>query len=84
MDLTKIEGEFMVKPVYCLMMMAWGIVADVDISSEVIRFMGNSRITIFAVLKILQDISYQCKFAYNGMSITNKNQEVPKPEELKT
>jgi hypothetical protein len=35
------------------MMMAWGIVADVDISSEKIRFMGNSRIQIYAVLKII-------------------------------
>lgn len=53
LDLVEIEGEFLEKRIYCLMMMAWGIVADVDISSEVIRFMGNARITIFSILRIV-------------------------------
>lgn len=66
LDLIEIEGEFFQKKVYSLMMVAWGIVADVDISSEVIRFMGNSRITIFSVLRIIQDPAYQCKLAFDG------------------
>jgi len=67
MDLIEVEGEFMQnEKIYCLMMMAWGIVADVDISSEVIRFMGNARITIFSLLRIIQDPGYRCKLVFDG------------------
>lgn len=53
MDVTEVEGEFMEEKVYSILFTSWAIFADVDISSEVIRFMGNVRYTIFAVLKIL-------------------------------
>lgn len=76
MDLTEIKGEHFERPVFMLMMMAWAIVADVDINSEVIRFMGNARIQLYAILKIVQDPTYRAKFAFNGQKITNAKQKI--------
>ena len=53
MDVTEVEGEFFEEKIYSILFSSWAIFADVDISSEVIRFAGSLRYTIFAVLKII-------------------------------
>ena len=53
------------------MSLTWGIIADVDIHSEVIRFVGQSRYTIYGAYKILKGDTYHAKLEHNGQLITN-------------
>ncbi|KNA10376.1 hypothetical protein SOVF_144790 [Spinacia oleracea] len=39
---------------YSVLMLAWGLVADIDIESEVWRWMGGARLDLYAVKRILQ------------------------------
>eukprot|EP00727_Mastigamoeba_balamuthi_P000889 m51a1_g10798 putative sphingosine kinase 2-like isoform x1 (553) ;mRNA; r:7806-10164 len=41
-----------------------GIVSDVDFGSECIRFMGNARMSIWALLKIASKRAYRCRVSY--------------------
>jgi len=49
--------------------LASGVVADVDISSQALRFMGNARYTLYAVIRILQNRSYRAKLAFKGQRV---------------
>jgi len=62
-DIAELTGEKQGK-IYSFMSMAWGLVADVDLHSEVIRFVGNARIWIYAIYKILKGAVYQGKIEY--------------------
>jgi diacylglycerol kinase family enzyme len=51
---------------------SWGLVADVDILSEPLRFLGDSRFTIYGLLRVLR------KSIYEGMlKLDNENTIAP-------
>jgi len=65
---------------------SWGLVADVDLESERLRFLGSLRTDIHAVLKIISLPVYPARFSY--IPVPPKNLEValrdlvlPAPEE---
>jgi len=53
--------------------LTWAIIADIDISSEVIRCMGDSRFTIWGVFRLLFVKHYAGSFRAVGTNITNKS-----------
>ena len=44
--------------------LSWGLISDIDIDSEVIRWMGSIRFTIYALLKIIQFKTYRGRLSY--------------------
>lgn len=55
MDLTEIhflENEEQ-KPIYSFLSITWAIVADADINSEVVRWIGPARFTLWGVYRII-------------------------------
>lgn len=60
MDLTEIEAEYETQKVYSFLSLFWGILADCDINSEVIRWIGPSRFTLWGIYRVI------CKKNYNG------------------
>ena len=42
----------------------WGLVADIDIESEVLRWMGGIRFTIWALLKVIKSRRYRARLSY--------------------
>lgn len=53
MDLMEIEGEYEEKKIFCFLMIAWAVIADIDINSEVFRCCGDSRYTVYGVYRAL-------------------------------
>lgn len=43
---------------------AWGLIADIDIESEKIRFLGKLRTDVWAVWRIVNLRSYRARFSY--------------------
>ena len=46
------------------LMMSWGLIADVDIESETLRFLGSLRQSIYALMAIMKLKRYRGKFSY--------------------
>ena len=67
MDLTEITFEYEPnKKVYSFLSLAWSIVADIDINSEVFRCCGPSRFTVWAAWRILFMRDYYGSLRYIG------------------
>jgi len=56
---------------------SWGIIADIDIESEAIRFMGFLRMDIWGAWRILNLRKYGAKFSYLPPSNERKEIELP-------
>jgi sphingosine kinase len=44
--------------------MTWAMIADIDIESEKIRFLGNLRMDVWGAWRVLNLRSYKAKFSY--------------------
>ena len=53
MDLTEIEAEYQREKIYSFLCTFWGVLADCDINSEVIRCLGTARFTIWGIYRVL-------------------------------
>jgi hypothetical protein len=42
-DLTKLQMEFLDKPVYSLLYVAWSTIADIAVGAESLRYLGDFR-----------------------------------------
>ena len=51
--------------------MAWAVIADCDINSEVIRWAGEPRFTLWGIYRVLNVKSYKGKLSLKGQSITS-------------
>jgi hypothetical protein len=61
LDIIKTETP---EPHYSFLAIVFGIVADVDIESELFRYLGDLRFSIMAVKKIIQRNTFSCKLWY--------------------
>ena len=43
---------------------SWGIIADIDIESEALRFLGSTRFDLWGALRVLSLRRYRAKFSY--------------------
>lgn len=66
MDLTEIEAEYQKEKIYSFLSTFWGILADCDINSEVIRWAGSARFTIWGVYRVLCTRTYRGSLFYTG------------------
>ena len=59
MDLTELTLEYEPeRRIFSFLSVAWGIIADCDINSEVIRCVGSARFTIWGVWRCISVIRY--------------------------
>jgi len=73
MDLTELTLEYEPdRRIYSFLLVAWAIIADCDINSEVLRCLGSPRFTIWGVWRCLSIIRYPGTFTFEGDSITNR------------
>ncbi|KAF3332973.1 sphingosine kinase 1-like isoform X1 [Carex littledalei] len=56
-----VQGE---KMVFSVLLLTWGLVADIDIESEKLRWMGNARIEIYSLLRIFGLRRYNGKIRF--------------------
>ena len=60
--------------------MSWAMIADIDIESECIRFLGALRNDIWGVWRVINLRSYRARFSYlpiDTENTTNQNKELP-------
>lgn len=55
----EIEKLSLKHPIYSFLSVNWGILADIDIESEKIRFLGGYRFETWALWRILNTKSYK-------------------------
>jgi sphingosine kinase len=64
MDLTEIEAEYETQKIYSFLATFWGVIADCDINSEVLRWMGSARFTVWGVYRVFCPINYLGSIIY--------------------
>jgi sphingosine kinase len=83
MDLTELDLEYQPdQKVFMFLMMSWAIISDSDINSEVIRWIGSPRFTIWGVYRIISLRHYPGSLTYNGIR-QESNLPNSKEEEFK-
>ncbi|KAG0209453.1 sphinganine kinase lcb4 [Mortierella sp. GBA30] len=50
--------------VFSFVLQSFGLIADVDLGSEHLRWMGEARFTMSAIGKLLSQVTYPCELAY--------------------
>jgi len=64
-DIESVEGETTsFRRLYSFLSFEWGLVADADIGSEHLRWMGESRFTVQAIIRLLFRRNYHGKVSY--------------------
>lgn len=54
MDIVKIVTTSKPDPIYSFLSVAWCIVSDVDLESEKLRCLGDTRFTVWAILRVFK------------------------------
>lgn len=72
MDLTEIEAEYHKEKIYSFLSVFWGVLADCDINSEVIRCVGSARFTIWGVYRVFCIKRYTGSIYYTGQKLKSK------------
>ena len=55
-DLTELELEYFKnenKKIFMFLSLTWCIISDIDINSEILRWMGSTRFTIYGVYRLM-------------------------------
>jgi sphingosine kinase len=71
LDLAKIEQNGQIY--YSFLSFSWGIISDVDIESEKLRFLGSLRTDIYALMRIWTLRYYSGKFSYLPANFSEKD-----------
>jgi len=82
MDLTEIDAEYQKDKIYSFLSTFWGVLADCDINSEVIRWVGTSRFTLWGILRVFCIRQYLGSVYYTGQQIINKRDAAQLDEHL--
>ena len=77
MRIEKEEGDAIYSHLCCSL----GLIADVDLESEVLRCLGGVRMDIYAVLRVLQNRRYRVRISFLGKKITHVDQFYQEEEE---
>ena len=73
MDITELQLEYHSKPVYSFLSVSWAVIADCDLNSEVLRFLGKLRFDLWGVWRVLSMVRYRGTLQIEGQQIKNKN-----------
>ena len=74
MDLTEIEAEYQKEKVYSFLSTFWGVLADCDINSEVLRWMGSARFSVWGALRVICPREYPGSIYYTGQKVGNRKE----------
>jgi len=66
LDLWEVQSLTHPKKEVCFLSISWGYIADLDLDSEVLRWLGSARLTIYAVKNMLRKRVYSGKIRYVG------------------
>lgn len=80
MDLTEIEAEYMKEKIYSFLATFWGVLADCDINSEVLRCLGPMRFTLWGIYRVFCIRHYAGSLYYTGQKIPSKNDDHVNPD----
>ncbi len=58
----------MPEPVYSFLSFEWCFMADIDMNSEFLRFLGGLRFEIYGLWRLLKVRRYKGKFSYSKTS----------------
>lgn len=72
MDLTEIDAEYQREKIYSFLCVFWGILADCDINSEVIRCVGPARFTLWGIYRVMCMKRYAGSVYYTGTRLGSK------------
>lgn len=72
MDLTEIDAEYQREKIYSFLCVFWGILADCDINSEVIRCVGPARFTLWGIYRVMCMKRYAGSVFYTGSKLGTK------------
>lgn len=62
------------------LMLGWAIISDCDINSEVIRWIGPARFTIWGVYRVLFLRHYPAKLTIKGFKLDTRDHRKPHEE----
>lgn len=62
------------KTLYSFLSVGWGLLADIDIESEVLRAFGESRFSIWSLYRLAKLSSYNAKLSYIPVDNCNEDQ----------
>jgi len=82
MDLTEIEAEYEKDKIYSMLSTAWAVIADIDINSETIRWMGFARMTLWGIFRVVFKKLYRGHLWYRGMKVKSKQEGLQLKEGL--
>ena len=74
MDLTEIEAEYQKEKIYSFLSTFWGVLADCDINSEVLRWMGPTRFTVWGALRVFCPRTYPGSIFYTGQKVGSRKE----------
>lgn len=74
MDLTEIDAEYQKVKIYSFLSVFWGVLADCDINSEVIRCVGPARFTLWGIYRTFCMKRYAGSIYFNGQKVKNKGE----------
>lgn len=63
----------MKEKIYSFLSVAWAIIADCDINSEVLRFLGSPRFTLWGVFRVIFMKRYRGSVIYSGYKMNDLN-----------
>ena len=79
-DLTELELEYHQNEpntkTYMFLAVFWAVISDIDINSEVIRWAGHPRLTIWGIYRTLSIRHYPGTLKYEGYHAKNKHEEI--------
>lgn len=64
--------EYSERPVYFFLSVAWSVIADIDLNSEVIRCMGKIRFDIWGAWRVMSLLQCRGTLKLDGLSILNR------------
>ena len=73
-DLCEIEFRNRSDRVYSFLLMCFGMLSDIDLESEVLRCLGDSRLWIWALWRSMKLRRYNITFSYIGEEIENRKE----------
>lgn len=74
-DMVRLDIGGRKSTIWSFLSIGWGLMADIDVDSEWLRWLGEFRFTIYGLLRSLTSVSYRGKLSYK--KITNTIDEKP-------
>lgn len=68
--------------IWSFLSIGWGLLADIDIDSEWLRFLGEFRFTVYGVLRSLTSVSYKGRLSIKLPSNQSNEEEAVKLKEI--